>query len=155
MRKITIVCVGNLKEKYWASAFEEYKKRLSKFCDFDILELSESKLYKNNQTEIESVIKDEGDRILEKIKGKTVISLAIEGEIVTSEQLANIISKESDFGEVCFVIGGSFGLDSRVKNIGKQISFGRITLPHQLVRVVLTEQIYRAFTIMNNIVYHK
>jgi len=155
MRRITIVCIGNLKEKYWVDAFAEYKKRLSKFCDFSVVELPESKLFKAGKSEIESVINDEGDRILEKVKGKSVISLAIEGDLVSSEQLAGIVSKESDFGEVCFVIGGSYGLDERVKKICKRISFGRITLPHQLARVILSEQIYRAFTIINNVVYHK
>lgn len=155
MRKITVICVGNLKEKYWVDALAEYKKRLSKFCDLNIIELAESKLQKNNQSEINAVISDEGDKILAKIKGKKVISLAVEGETVSSEKLAQTISHESDLGEVCFVIGGSFGLDERVKKAGKMISFGRITLPHQLIRVVLLEQIYRSFTIMNNIEYHK
>ncbi len=155
MRKISIICVGNLKEKYWQEALKEYEKRLSKFCDFSIIELPESRLYKNNQSEINSVINNEGNQILEKLKGKKVISLAIEGEAVSSEKFAEIISKESDFGEVCFVIGGSYGLDERVKSLGKKISFGKITLPHQLIRVVLAEQVYRAFTIINNIEYHK
>ena len=155
MRKITVVCVGNLKEQYWVDALAEYKKRLSKFCDFSIIELPESKLYKVGRSEIEAVVRDEGDRILEKVKGKTVISLAIEGDLVSSEQLSDIVSKESDFSEVCFVIGGSYGLDERIKGIGKRISLGRITLPHQLARVILAEQIYRAFTIINNVVYHK
>lgn len=155
MRKISIVCVGGLKEKYWIDALKEYEKRLSKFCDFDIIEVPEVRLHKNNQAEIDAVIKGEGDKILEKIKGKTVYSLAVEGEILSSEQLADCIMKDSDFGEVCFVIGGSFGLDERVKRAGKKISFGRITLPHQMIRVLLAEQIYRAFTIANNIEYHK
>lgn len=155
MRKISIVCVGNLKEKYWVDAFGEYQKRLSKYCDFTVIEIPESKLNKANASEISAVISAEGDRLLEKLRGKKVICLAIEGGAVSSEKLAEIVSQESDFGEVCFVIGGSYGLDDRVKRLGKSISFGKITLPHQLIRVVLAEQIYRAFTIINNITYHK
>jgi len=155
MRKITILCVGNLKEKYWQEALGEYKKRLAKFCELSIIELPESRLVKNNASEIDAVICADGDKILEKLKGKKVFPLTIEGEIISSEQLANLIENESNFGEICFVIGGSYGLDERVKNAGKQISFGRITLPHQLIRVVLAEQVYRAFTIFNNITYHK
>ena len=155
MRKITLVCIGNLKEKYWKDAIDEYKKRLSKFFEFNIIELSETKLHKANDSEIKMVVESEGDKILEKVKGKKVVSLAIEGEVVSSEQLAQIIEKETDFNELCFVIGGSYGLDERVKKLGRKISFGRITLPHQLIRVVFTEQLYRAGTILNNIEYHK
>ena len=155
MRKISIICVGTLKEKYWIDAIAEYKKRLSKFCDFEIIEVAESRLFKSNTSEINAVINDEGEKILAKLKNKTVICMAVEGQVVSSEQLAQTIAKDSDFGELAFVIGGSYGLDSRIKSLGKNISFGRITLPHQLMRVVLTEQIYRAFTILNNIEYHK
>lgn len=155
MRKITIVCVGTIKEKYFSDAINEYKKRLSRFCEFAILELGESRLFKENQSEISAVIQDEGDRILEKLKGKRVISLAVEGETISSEQFADLVAQESDLGELYLVVGGSYGLDNRVKNLGKKISFGRMTLPHQLMRVVLTEQIYRAMTILNNVTYHK
>ncbi len=155
MRKITIVCVGTIKEKYFSDAINEYKKRLSRFCEFSILELGESRLFKENQSEISAVIQDEGDRILEKLKGKRVISLAVEGETISSEQFADLVAQESDLGELYLVVGGSYGLDNRVKNLGKKISFGRMTLPHQLMRVVLTEQIYRAMTILNNVTYHK
>lgn len=155
MRKITLVCIGNLKEKYWKDAIDEYKKRLSKFFEFNIIELPESKLHKANDSEIKMVVESEGEKILEKVKGKKVVSLAVEGEVVSSEQLSRIIEKETDFNELCFVIGGSYGLDERVKKLGKKISFGRITLPHQLIRVVFTEQLYRAGTILNNIEYHK
>ncbi len=155
MRKVSIVCVGSLKEKYWVEAVNEYKKRLSKYCDLSIVELPESRLYKNNSSEISAVIEDEGARILEKIKGKRVICLAIEGEVVSSEKLAETIERETDLGELVFVIGGSYGLSSLVKSAGNLVSFGRITLPHQLVRVVVLEQIYRGFTILNNTEYHK
>lgn len=155
MRKITIVCVGTIKEKYFTDAINEYKKRLGRFCEFAILELGESRLFKENQSEISAVVRDEGDRILEKLKGKRVISLAVEGETISSEHFAELVAQESDLGELCLVIGGSYGLDSRVKNLGKKISFGKMTLPHQLMRVVLTEQIYRAMTILNNVTYHK
>ena len=155
MRKITLVCVGNLKEKYLKDAFNEYEKRISKYFDFRILELPETKLSKPTPAEIERVIKTESDRILEKIKGKTAVILAIEGNEMSSPEFANFIEQQSNISEIYFVIGGSYGLDARVKAAGKTLSFGKLTYPHQLMRVVLVEQIYRAATIINNIEYHK
>ncbi len=155
MRKITLICVGNLKEKYLKDAFAEYQKRLSKFFDFNLIELPETKLNKNTSAEIESVIEKEGEKILEKIKGQKVFALAVEGEELSSESFAEMIKKESDFSELCFVIGGSYGLSEKVKNLGKKISFSKMTFPHQLMRVIFAEQLYRAGTIINNIEYHK
>lgn len=155
MRKISLVCVGNLKEKFLNDAFLEYKKRLSKFFDFNLIELSETRLQKNNPSEIARVITSEGDKILDKIKGKTVFALAVEGKQMDSIQFAEMIATNCDFGEICFVIGGSYGLDDRVKALGKNISFSALTFPHQLMRVILMEQLYRAGTILNNIDYHK
>lgn len=154
MRKITLICVGSLKEKYWRDALSEYQKRLSRFCDFEVIEVPEVRLCGSGDGAQSAVVRGEGDRILAKLKYKRVFVMAIEGELVSSERLADEI-RQSDFGELCFVIGGSYGLDERVKKLGKCISFGRITLPHQLMRIVLSEQIYRAFTINNNIIYHK
>lgn len=155
MRKISLVCVGNLKEKFWADAFLEYKKRLSKFFDFNLIELPEARLQKNNPSEIARVIEAEGDKILEKVNGKTVVALAVEGKQMDSVQFAKFVATNCDLGEVCFVIGGSYGLDDRVKALGKNISFSALTFPHQLMRVILMEQLYRAGTIINNIEYHK
>lgn len=155
MRKITLICVGDLKEKYWLDAINEYKRRLSRFFDFEIIQLPETKLQKNNPAEIQKVIKGEGDKILEQIGNKKVISLAVEGEIMSSEKFAEVVQTQTDFNSLCFVIGGSYGLDDRVKALGQKLSFGRMTLPHQLMRVVFIEQLYRAGTIMNNIEYHK
>ena len=155
MRKISLVCVGNLKEKFWAEAFLEYKKRLSKFFDFNLIELPEARLQKNNSSEIARVIEAEGDKILEKVKGKMVVALAVEGRQMDSVQFAKFVATNSDLGEICFVIGGSYGLDNRVKALGKKISFSALTFPHQLMRVILMEQLYRAGTIINNIEYHK
>ena len=155
MSKITLICIGDLKENYWTQAINEYTRRLSRFFDFDIIQLPETKLQKNNPAEIAKVIKSEGDKILEQIGNKQVISLAIEGEVVSSEKFADMIQTLGDYHPLCFVIGGSYGLDDRVKALGKKVSFGRMTLPHQLMRVVFVEQLYRAGTIINNIEYHK
>ena len=155
MRKITLICVGNLKEKFFRDAFLEYEKRLSKFFDFKIVEIAESKLVKAGEAEIKKVVEQEGEKILKKIEGKRIICLAIEGEVVDSVKFSEIVARESDLGEVCFVIGGSYGIYEKIKNMGKNVSFGRITLPHQLCRIVFMEQLYRAGTIINNIEYHK
>ena len=115
MRKITLICVGNLKEKYLIDAVNEYKKRISKFFDFEIVEIPEARLQKNNQAEIEAVIKNEGNKILEKIKGKKVCVLAIEGKEMSSTQFADFVAKESDFCELCFVISSYATLAKAIK----------------------------------------
>ena len=155
MRKITLICVGTLKEKYLKDAFSEYQKRLNKFFDFNIVEIPETKLIKNNSAEIQNVIDKESEKILEKIKGQKVFVLAIEGREMSSENFAKLIENESDFSELCFIIGGSYGLNEKIKNLGKNISFSKMTFPHQLMRVIFAEQLYRAGTIINNIEYHK
>ena len=155
MRKVVLVCVGSLKEKYWREAMAEYIKRLSRYFDFRIIELNESKLTKSTEAEIRRVVEEESARVLEKIKGKTALILAVEGEEISSPDFAHELSMATDYGEVYLVIGGSYGLNAEVKRAGKMISFGRITYPHQLMRVILAEQVYRAATILNNIEYHK
>ena len=155
MRKITLICVGNVKEKYLKDAFSEYQKRLNKFFDFNIVEIPETKLIKNNSAEIRNVIDKESEKILEKIKGQKVFVLAIEGWEMSSENFAKLIENESFFSELCFIIGGSYGLNEKIKNLGKNISFSKMTFPHQLMRVIFAEQLYRAGTIINNIEYHK
>ena len=156
MRKITLICVGTLKESYLKDAFNEYKKRLSRFFDFQIIELSEEKLTKNSSAQIQLVIENEGKTILEKIpQSAQIFPLCVEGTQFSSENFAKLIAESSDFSEVVFIIGGSYGLSESVKRLGKQISFSKMTFPHQLMRVMFIEQLYRAGTILNNVEYHK
>lgn len=160
MMKIKIIAVGKLKEKYWKQAIDEYVKRLGAYCTIDIVELSDEKTPdKASAKEDEHILATEGERILGKIgHDDHVIALAIEGTLITSEALASQLEKLSVHGtsKITFVIGGSLGLSPQVKQRANElISFGRITLPHQLARVVLSEQIYRAYRIMNHQAYHK
>ena len=156
---ISIICVGKLKEKYLKDAIEEYTKRLSRFAKVEIIEIPDQKIPDNaSPKECEIILLKEGEQILSKIKNDSfVISMCIEGELVSSEELANLIQKTSmTKSSICFIIGGSLGLSDAVKKrADKKISFGRITLPHQLMRVVLSEQIYRSFKINANENYHK
>jgi len=142
--KIKLICVGGFKEKYWRDAKDEYEKRLSKFFDFSTIILKEEGKDK------------EGKNILSKISGK-VILLDINGKELSSEKFAEKIEKQAQTtSQITFVIGGSDGVSDSVKNaIDDKISFGKITLPHQLARVVFLEQLYRAGTINAGIKYHK
>ena len=156
MRKITLVCVGNLKEKFWSDAIEEYKKRISRFFEFKIVEIAETKLFdKLNPNTIKKALDDEAQKILPYVQNKIVVPMCIEGEQKDSVEFSKFVEQQTNMGEVCFVVGSSFGLSQIIKSLGKKLSFGKITLPHQLMRVVLCEQIYRAATILNNIEYHK
>ncbi|GKT04201.1 23S rRNA (pseudouridine(1915)-N(3))-methyltransferase RlmH [Furfurilactobacillus entadae] len=157
---IKIIGVGKLKEKYFKQGIEEYAKRLSKFCKFEIVEVPDEKAPESlSDAEMITVIGKEGGRILDHIKDKEyVYALAILGKERTSEQLAKEIADLGTYGhsDVTFVIGGSLGLAPEVlKRADAQISFGRFTLPHQLMRLVLTEQIYRSFMINAGTPYHK
>ena len=146
MIKVTVIAVGRLKEKYLTAACDEYLKRLSAYSKVNIVEIAR-------------VIEKEGERIISKIpKGSFVIPLCIEGSQLSSEDFSKKLESASlsGFGEVTFIIGGSFGLSNNVKSLAKfKLSFSKMTLPHQLMRVVLLEQIYRAFSISNNGKYHK
>ena len=157
--KISIICVGKIKEKYFTSAIEEYSKRLSRFTQLEITEINDEKIPENaSQKEMEQIKQKEGRGILSKIKdGSYVIALCIEGNMLSSEALAQKLDKISmQSSHITFIIGGSLGLCDEVKNKASlQLSFGKMTLPHQLMRVVLCEQIYRAFKINNNESYHK
>ena len=157
--KITIICVGKLKEEYLKSAIAEYSKRLSRFADFEIIEVPDQKIPDNASEKIETqILSKEGEIILSKIKNNSyVIAMCIEGKLISSEELANEIKNISmSSSNITFIIGGSLGLSEEVKKrADKRISFGKITLPHQLMRVVLSEQIYRAFKINANEAYHK
>ncbi len=157
MIKINIVAVGKVKESYFRDAIDEYVKRLSRFATVDIKEVKEETfLQGQSSVERQKLIDAEGESILQKLKGK-VISLCIEGEKLSSENFARLLKKYIDDGEeITFVIGGSYGLSDKVKNASaKRLSFSDMTFPHTMARLVLTEQIYRAFTIINNAVYHK
>lgn len=160
MIKVSVIAVGKLKEKYLRDACDEYLKRLGAFSKVNIVEINEERCSDNpSDTEIELVKKKEGERILSKIpKGAYVIPMCIEGTQFSSEDFSKKLSDISiaGFGEVAFIIGGSFGLSDEVKQAGKlKLSFGKLTLPHQLMRVVLLEQVYRAFSIASNSKYHK
>ena len=156
---INVICIGKLKEKYWTAAIEEYSKRLGGYCSLKIVELKESKLPKNaGATEELNVINKEGEEILSKIgDGDYVVALEVEGKLLSSPELAREVEAAAmRHSTIDFVIGGSLGLSAAVKNRADLgLSFGRITLPHQLARVVALEQIYRAFKINNNETYHK
>lgn len=156
MISINIVCVGNLKEKFWSQATEEYKKRLSLFAKLNIIEVKESD-YGSSAKEILLAKKQEAER-LEKYKKGYCIALEIKGEKFDSEQFALNIKNIADKGNstISYFIGGSYGLDAEFSNsLNQKISFSNLTFPHQLMRVIVMEQIYRAFTILNNKTYHK
>ena len=160
MIKINIIAVGKLKEKYLKDACEEYLKRLKAFAKVSVIEVGEYKSSDSpSQTEIETVKEKEGEAIISKIpKGSFVIPMCIEGTQLSSEGIADKIKDITVSGSsgITFIIGGSFGLSDKVKSLGDlKLSFGKITLPHQLMRVVLLEQTYRALSILNNSKYHK
>ena len=157
---IKLVVVGKLKEKYFKRGIAEYAKRLSRFCKFEIVEVPDEKAPESlSDAQMAQVMAKEGERILSKIKDREyVYALAILGKERTSEAFAAEIKQLTTYGhsDITFVIGGSLGLDSAVlKRADTQISFGKFTLPHQLMRLVLTEQIYRAFMINEGSPYHK
>lgn len=157
---ISIICIGKLKEKYWSDAIQEYSKRLSKYCTLSIKELKEEKAPDNPSKAEELTIKEvEGKNILKQIKKDAyVIALEIQGKELTSEELSEKIEILGISGksDVIFIIGGSIGLSEEVLNRSDyRLSFSKMTYPHQMMRVILLEQIYRSFKIIKNEVYHK
>jgi len=153
---IKIICVGTIKERYLKEAVEEYKKRLSKWVKIEEIEVKEED--ENKYTNIEALLEKEAEKILRYIKdSQFVIVFDIQGIQVTSEGFAEILNNEILKGEdITFVIGGSNGLSSTVKKRANLlISFSKLTFPHQLFRVLVYEQIYRGFTIIKGIKYHK
>ena len=156
---VSVICIGKLKEKFLQGAVDEYTKRLSTFCKFNITELSEERLRNESTAEIERVKTVEGEKILSKIpNGSLCIAMCIEGEQLTSEAFSRVISNAGNEGKsnVVFIIGGSYGLSDAVKNkADMKLSFSKMTFPHQLFRAMLCEQIYRAFTIEKGTKYHK
>ena len=152
MLTINLVCVGNLKEKFWQDAEKEYSKRLSKFCNLKIFQVEEE----NSAGEVEKILSHEGKSILNHCKGKTYL-LAIDGKNFSSEEFAKEIKDIALVdSQITFVIGGSYGVSNEVKEkIAKKLSFGKPTFPHNLARIMLLEQIYRAFMINSGSKYHK
>ena len=151
--KVNIVCVGKIKEKFFTDAIAEYAKRLSKFCSFNVIEVDEASKIENLEKKSEA----EGKLLLEKCSG-VIVALDGKGKQLSSPELASFIKDLGVAGlsEISFVIGGSNGLsDAVLKSARLVLSFGKITFPHQLFRVVLSEQIYRAFTINAGLPYHK
>ena len=157
---ITILCVGKIKEKFYRDAISEYEKRLSRYCKLDIVEVADEKTPDNASEVVEKQIKDkEAERMEKYIKeGAYVIALAIEGKQLDSVELSEKIGQLGLTGtsHIIFVIGGSLGLSERIlKRADYKLSFSKMTFPHQLMRVVLLEQVYRSYRIMNHEPYHK
>ncbi len=157
MIKVNLVAVGKVKEKYFADGIAEYTKRLSKFCQFNLIEVAEENYNKVDQALINVIKQREGERIIPHLKGH-VIAMVIEGKTLSSErfaeQLNSLISRGT--GVITFVIGGSYGLDDKIKKKADLLlSFSDMTFPHTLFRLMLTEQIYRAFSILGGSAYHK
>lgn len=158
--QITLITVGKLKEKYLKRGIEEYAKRLGAYTKFKVIEVNDEHAPESlSEAEMEQVKATEGDRILSKISDQEyVYALDLGGKERTSEQFAKGIENKMIHGQskIAFVIGGSLGLSQSVINRSQaQISFGKMTYPHQLMRLILTEQIYRAFKIIRNEPYHK
>ena len=157
MVKVKIIAVGKIKEKYFIEAINEYAKRLSRYCEFSITEVKEENFVKEpNSSQILEILKREGESLKKHLSGH-VIAMCIEGKKYSSTTLANHIKEISNKNsEITFVIGGSYGILESVKDLAKdKISISDMNLPHTLCRVVLVEQIYRAFSIINDGKYHK
>lgn len=157
---IEIIAVGKLKEKYLKQGIAEYMKRMKPYAKVSIIEVpDEPTPDQPSEVEKEQILEQEAERILSRVDAnRRLIVLAIEGELISSEELASTLEQYAIYGDskVTFVIGGSLGLSEAIKKrADRSISFGRITLPHQLMRLVLMEQIYRAFRIINHHAYHK
>ena len=156
--KITLVTVGKIKERYFEDAIKEYSKRLSRYCKLEIIQVADEKTPDGAGEALEKQIKEkEGQRILSNIKdGAYVIALAIEGRMLSSEELALRLQKLGVDGTSQIVFGGSLGLSEAVmKRADYALSFSKMTFPHQLMRVVLLEQIYRSYRIIGGEPYHK
>jgi len=156
MIKINLICMGDIKEKYLREAIAEYSKRLSRFADLKIIELKEHVAKSSNNADIQQALLKDSEEMKKHLKGH-LICLDINGKMLSSEEFAKKIEKTSlTNSEISFVIGASNGIHENIKNLSNEkISFSPMTFPHQLMRVVFLEQLYRAFTILNNIAYHK
>lgn len=150
---IKVVCVGKIKEKYFLEALKEYKKRISKYTSIDIEEVLDE-----GSSDVKVIQKKERERILNKLDKKAfIVLLDLNGREMTSEEFSKTINNTLIHNSnITFIIGGSYGVDEEIKNIADlTISFSKMTFPHQLFRIILLEQIYRAYKIMNNESYHK
>ncbi len=160
MLKIDLIVLGKIKEKYLNEAIDEYKKRISRFASLNIIELKDrDKPDKLSDAELEKVVDEESEEILTKIdEDSFVITLEIEGKLLTSEEFAEEIKNVSvrGYSKITLIIGGSNGFNKKVSSKADlKLSFGRMTMNHKLMRVVLMEQIFRCFKIINNEAYHK
>lgn len=160
MLNITVICVGKLKEKFYISAVDEYKKRLKGCCKLELLELTEERLPENpSQAQIDGALEKESRAVFAKVpKNAALIALCIEGKLMSSEELAKQLNSFAVSGasSLCFVIGSSFGLHPSVKQAAKlKLSMSPMTFPHHLARVMVLEQIYRGFKILEGSRYHK
>ena len=158
--KITVIAVGKIKEKFYIQAIEEYTKRLSRYCKLEIIQVADEKTTEiSTETEMNLIKQKEADRILKRIpEDAYVISLEIQGKMFDSMELAQKINTlgVSGISHIVFIIGGSLGLHSSVSDRADfKLSFSKMTFPHQLMRVILLEQIYRSYRIINHEPYHK
>ena len=158
--KITILCVGKIKEKFYRDAIAEYEKRLSRYCKFEIIEVADEKTPDNASEVVECQIKEkEAERMLKHLKeGAFVCALAIDGKQLDSVEFSEKIENLGISGtsHIIFLIGGSLGMSEELqKKADMKLSFSKMTFPHQLMRVILLEQIYRAYRIINHEPYHK
>lgn len=160
MLNITVICVGKLKEKFYVAAVEEYKKRLKGCCKLELLELAEERLPETpSQAQIDAALEKESRAVFAKVpKNAALVALCIEGKLMSSEELAKQLNSFAVGGasSLCFVIGSSFGLHPSVKQAAKlKLSMSPMTFPHHLARVMVLEQIYRGFKILEGSRYHK
>lgn len=159
MIHINIICVGKLKENYLKDAINEYCKRLSKYCKLDIIEIADEQIPNNINDKVSNNIKNiEGSKIISNLKNSYVISLDLKGKQYSSEEFSKKLENISLFinSNITFIIGGSLGLSDEVlEKSNELICFSKMTFPHQLIRVFLLEQIFRAFKIQNNETYHR
>lgn len=156
MIKINLICLGDIKEKYLKDAIAEYTKRISRFAELKIVELKEHVSASNSSADITNALKKDADEIKKYLKGH-IFCLDINGKMLSSEEFAKKVEKTAlSTSELSFIIGASNGIHQSIKDIANEkISFSPMTFPHQLMRVIFLEQTYRAFTILNNIAYHK
>ena len=156
MIKINLVCLGDIKEKYLKDAISEYSKRISRFAELKIFELKEHVAQSSSELDTQKALLKDAEEIKKYLKGH-IICLDIKGKQMSSEDFAKKIEKTSlTNSEFSFVIGASNGIHDTIKNISNEkMSFSPMTFPHQLMRVIFLEQLYRAFTILNNVAYHK
>ena len=156
MIKIRLIVLGDIKENYLKDAIAEYKKRISRFANIEVVELKENVCKSNHPSDIQNALLKDAEEIKKQIKGYP-ICLDIDGQQLSSMEMAEKIKSLSlSTSEISFIIGASNGLHQEIKSICKQRwSFSRLTFPHQLMRVIFLEQLYRSFTILNNVSYHK